>query len=294
METTSMHCGSNEDNKPYIRHPAVAGPYGFYPSKPDVLLNDIRSYIDGAEKYGESKPFGLVSPHAGYVYSGPVAGWAYRQIVDFSYKTVIVISPSHFVRLQKVSVMPAGAYQTPLGNVEIDSELASRLVEQGGEGMELSLNGHLNSGMGSVEHALEVQLPFLQVVLGDFKLVPIIIGNTGWDLCRQLGRALAEVVDDDILIVASSDLSHFHPYKQAMTIDQNVINAIQAGDGATIAEGCRAGALEACGGTPIASLLAAAKENEKTQIEILRHANSGDVPGGSKDQVVGYLAAAVY
>lgn len=283
-----------DGKKPYLRPPAVAGSYGFYPSKPDVLRSDVQNYINKAKLFGASRPFGLISPHAGYVYSGHVAGWAYRQIVDFSYKTVIVISPSHFIPLSSVSVMPEGAYQTPLGNVEVDSELAAQLVKSGGGSIELSMTGHTNHKWESAEHALEVQLPFLQVVLGDFKLVPVIIGNTGWRLCKQLGKALADVVNDDALIVASSDLSHFHPYKRAIAIDQNVISAIKAGDAHAVAEGCRTGAFEACGGAPIASLLFAAKEKKKNQIEILRHANSGDVTGVQKDKVVGYLAAAVY
>ncbi len=294
MGKSNSSDGFFKGRKPYLRPAAVAGPYGFYPSKPDVLKSDIQGFIDDAKPFNNEKPFGLISPHAGYVYSGPVAGWAYHQIVDFSYKTAIVISPSHFIPLSSVSVMPEGAYQTPLGDVEVDSILAEQLVEYGGEDIELSLDGHQNHGWGNTEHALEVQLPFLQVVLGDFKLVPVMIGNQGWEQCQNLGKALAKVVDEDVLIVASSDLSHFHPYEQAKAIDQNVINAIKAGDAPTIAEGCRSGALEACGGAPIAALLSAARELKKNQIEILRHANSGDVPGGSKDQVVGYLAAAVY
>jgi hypothetical protein len=143
------------------------------------------------------------------------------------------------------------------------------------------------------EHSLEVQLPFLQVTLGDFKLVPVIVGSGGWEVCRILGEALAKVCDENTLIVASTDLSHYHSYDEAYRLDQNVIEAIKDLDAEAIANGCQRHEMEACGGAPVAALLAAADLKNARKVNILRHKTSGDVPGGVRNQVVGYLAAAI-
>lgn len=286
---------TQSDSSPYTRPPSVAGAHSFYPSNPSQLRDQINHYLEQADLLEEEPPLGLIVPHAGYIYSGPVAGWAYKQIVGHRYDTVIVIAPSHFEPFSYAAVMPAGAYQTPLGEVPVDDELVKELVKAGEKVMEISLQGHLNRGSGLSEHSLEVQLPFLQIVLADFKLVPIVVGGSGWNLCRKIGEAVAKIARGrKVLIVASSDLSHYHSYDKAYQLDQAVIDRIQTMDAEGLAEGCHSGILEACGGVPIAATMTAAGLMSAKNVKILRHATSGDVTGGMRDQVVGYLAAAFY
>ncbi len=278
----------------YVRPPTVAGPRGFYPAEPHVLRTQITHHLDSAEYIEDLPPFGLIAPHAGYIYSGPVAGWAYRQVVGRIYDVVVVLAPSHFEMFPFASVMPRGVYRTPLGDVPVESDVAREFANAAAGAAELSFKGHYANG-GPSEHSLEVQLPFLQVALGDFKLVPVIVGGGGWDLCHRLGAALAAVARSrDVLLVASSDLSHYHDYDTAYRLDRELIARVEAMDGEGVAEGCRSRHLEACGGSPIAAVLAAADRFGARRVRILRHATSGDVPGGMRDQVVGYLAAAVY
>lgn len=285
---------SKNENISYTRQPAVAGPMGFYPSDPRKLRHLVQTFIDEAQSLVETEPYGLIAPHAGYVYSGPVAGWAYRQVVNLDFETVIVISPSHFQAFPFISVLPGGAYETPLGSVQIDSDLARKLIDAGGALIQASRSGHENTGLGRSEHALEVQLPFLQVALGDFNLIPVVMGRIDWKHCSALAAAIADIYSErKILVVASSDLSHYHSYNEAYALDRDVIDAIEGGDGKEVFDGCLTGSLEACGGAPIAALLESANHCGPNEIRILRHATSGDVPSGMRDQVVGYLAAAV-
>ncbi len=285
---------SRDETEEFRRRPAAAGATRFYPSDPKLLREVVTGYINEAELLGEEEIFGLIAPHAGYVYSGPVAGWAYRQVSGRRYETVIVLAPSHFEPFSFASVMPRGVYRTPLGDVQVDERLAHALSDKGKDWIQLSLQGHtVTGGMG--EHSLEVQLPFLQVALGEFKLVPVVIGGVDWELCLLLGQALAEAIDDgDVLVVASSDLSHYHSYDQAYRLDSQVIERVEALDARGLAEGCRSRELEACGAAPISALLTAAELIGAKQVRILRHRTSGDVKGGMRDQVVGYLAAAIY
>jgi len=279
----------------YSRPPVVAGAQGFYPSDPAKLTRDVKDYISSAETKRPAKPLGLIAPHAGYVFSGPVAGWAYRQIEGHSYDSVVVLSPSHAELIPFASVMTSGEYITPLGAVPVDGELADYLLSTTDSLVQGSLKGHLNHGWGVSEHALEVQLPFLQVALGDFKLVPIIVGDTSWAGCKSLAEGLAKVMSNyNVLIVASSDLSHYHSYNEAYARDREVIAAIRNGQAQEIAEKCQTQQLEACGGAPIAAMLAVAEMSGGCEVEILRHRTSGDVPYGSRGQVVGYMAAALY
>lgn len=274
-----------------IREPYNAG--RFYPSDPVELRRIVTGYIDAAPVVKENRPDGIISPHAGYVYSGHVAGHAYRQLVGHSYDSVVVLAPSHFEPLNYMSIMPEGFYQTLLGDVAINSELAEEITQKH-DRFRLSYDGHLVGKGGYSEHSLEVQIPFLQVALNEFKLVPIIIGNGCLDPIEELGQVLAEIMTDrNVLLVASTDLSHFHGYNDANRIDGRIIELIKARDVSAIVRGCRNRDVEACGYLPVAVLLSAL-ESERTHVEILKYANSGDVVDGSHDRVVGYLAASVY
>ena len=275
-----------------VRYPAVAGQ--FYTNDPKVLRKEIEGFLEKAEYFPHLEPFAIVAPHAGYVYSGWIAGYSYRQVMDKDYETVVVISPSHVDWFDFSAVMAAGYYRTPLGDIPVDENLAMEICGESAK-VSASLKGHFSERGGRGEHALEVQLPFLQVALNKFKLVPIVMGNQSYENCRELGEALAgAIAGKRVLIVASSDLSHFHEYEEANRLDQNFIELLESFDPEKICSELALKKVEACGGGPIAAAMIAGELLGAEGIKVIKHANSGDVQYGSKDQVVGYLAAVVY
>jgi len=269
-----------------IRKPAVAGM--FYPGEKHTLKRQIEQLLSGTEtKRIDGKIFGIISPHAGYMYSGPVAAEAYNQLIGRQYDYVAVISPSHRDYISGVSVFNGLAYETPLGNVPIAIDLANKLINSN-ENFFSSFAGHRQ------EHALEVQLPFLQSVLADFKLIPIVMGEQDYDLCKALGDALAEILEQhNALIVASSDLSHFHSYSEAERLDSIIVEYVNHFDELGLAEDLKSGVCEACGGGPMISAMIACKILGVNNISVLKYMNSGDVIADRRE-VVGYLAAAIY
>ena len=281
---------SEDDFSGKIRPPAVAGQ--FYTGNPAALRREVESYINSAEYFPGCEPIALVSPHAGYMFSGAVAGCGFRQVEGRRYDAVVVISPSHMDYFSFSAVMESGAYRTPLGDIPIQAELAKEISEYSPL-IRLSDRGHSSSSRaGRGEHALEVQLPFLQVALGDFKLVPIIMGDQKWEQCLALGEALAAALQGKkALIVASSDLSHFHPYDEANRLDSAFIELVEAFDPRRLCDELQSKKVEACGGGPIAAAMVAAKKLGATGVKSLKHANSGDVPVAGKESVVGYLSA---
>ena len=197
-----------------IKQPAVAG--AFYPASALKLSRQIAGYLTQARPPEiDGRIDVLISPHAGYVYSGAVAAYGYKAIQDKKYKSVIIIGPSHFADFDGISVYPKGVWRTPLGDAGIDSELSAALIKS-------NPKIYFYPAAFGREHSLEVQLPFLQRVLKDFKIVPIALRRLSYEDCQVLSRALADAVGqrDDVLLVASTDLSHFHPYNQACAIDQ--------------------------------------------------------------------------
>jgi AmmeMemoRadiSam system protein B/AmmeMemoRadiSam system protein A len=273
------------------RKPAVAGQ--FYPADSLELSRELSGYFKNAKKESiPGKIVGLISPHAGYMYSGQVAAYAYKLLEGFSYETVVVISPSHIAYFPGASVYNGGAYQTPLGTIPIDTTLAGEIAGVS-ERVFLSDQGHAFVGQRG-EHAIEVELPFLQLVLGKFKLVSIVIGDQDWATCEALAHALTKSLKGkSVLMVASSDLSHYHPYDQAEELDSVVIKHVNAYDPEGLFDELSAGACEACGGSPITTVLLAAKGLGADKAKVVKYANSGDVTG-DKSAVVGYLAAVVY
>lgn len=267
-----------------VRQPAVAG--AFYDADPDVLRRHVDSLLDqarGATVKGSIK--GLVSPHAGYMYSGSTAAVGYRLLRGKSYDAVILVGPSHREFFTGASIYPGDSYRTPLGDVPVHKEMRDELVKEGGTIM-LSDAGHRG------EHCLEVQLPFLQRVLGEFSIVPIIIGNQRREFCLALGNALAKAASRrNVLLVASSDLSHYHPYDEAVKLDRQVIGLVEALDDITMMDQIEEERIEACGGGPVVSVMHAAKLLGANRSQVLFYCNSGDVTG-DKDAVVGYLSAA--
>ncbi len=270
-----------------IRKPAVAG--AFYPAEKEALDQKIAIYLENSRPVEiVSNVFGLIVPHAGYIYSGGVAARAYRQIVDRDFDIVVVISPSHRIYFEEVSVYGGDAYETPLGIIEVDKEKARKLAAMSPNIIVSDLGHEID------EHALEVQLPFLQHILYDFKLLPIVMGNQDAANIKALSDALAELLKDcNALIVASSDLSHFHNYDKATLLDKVVVEDINQFDDTKLAQDLAANTCEMCGGGPVLATMKACKKLGANKAKVLLYRNSGDV-SGEKDQVVGYLAGMLY
>jgi hypothetical protein len=276
----------------YVRPPAVAG--AFYPAAPAELAKTLADFFHRAPKPRlASKPLAIIAPHAGYVYSGQIAAAAYKLLEGENYHTVVVISPSHAALFDAVVAFDGRAYSTPLGEVPINKAFSAKLAAAC-DVVELSGRGHLK-GPGRSEHALEVQLPFLQLTLGKFDLVALVMGDQDPGTCARLGEALAEVIgqDDGVLIVASSDLSHFHSSSKASRFDSLARRDIETLDYHSLAENLATHKTEACGGGPIIAAMIAATRLGADSVEITGFGDSGDA-SGDKSNVVGYLSAVIY
>ncbi len=269
-----------------IREPAVAGT--FYPARAQDLkkmVNGFLEQVNPMELNGEL--IALVVPHAGFVFSGYVAAHSYRQLEGKEFDTIILIGDSHRVRFPGVSIGNYSAYRTPLGDVKVDRILAERLINEN-EKIRFLPQAHKR------EHSLEVQLPFLQTVLKDFKIVPIIMGERSLETCKILRDALIEhTKGKNVLFIASTDLSHFHPYEKAIEIDRRAILAMGKLDGELLFEGLQRGEYELCGGAATVTTMLIAEKLGADQVTLLKYANSGDVPFGDKSRVVGYAAMAI-
>ncbi len=278
------------DEKPRVRQPAVAGE--FYPAQPD----ELRQMLDGLLAQAAAQPVpervvALIAPHAAYIYSGGVAAESYALLKGRKIERVVVIAPSHYESFPFASVYEGDAYATPLGEIPVDRDFAAKLAKLSPL-IQLSSRGHIPTQQQG-EHALEVQLPFLQRVLGEFKLVPIVMGEQTYEVERALGVSLAKMLKGtDTLIVASSDLSHFHPYGEATRVDQKTLKAIERWDYLSLSQNFETRVWEACGGGPIVAAMIAAQRLGASQAKILKYANTGDVTG-DRSRVVGYGAVAL-
>lgn len=269
----------------YVRPPQVAG--YFYPADPDKLKKDINVLLENSKPEKKvDKIFGIVSPHAGYIYSGKTAAHVYKLLAGKNYKRVIIISPSHAEYFRGVSVFEGDAYETPLGLIEVDKKFAEKLVN-GSKNVFKGFEGHKN------EHALEVQLPFLQSVLSNFKIVPLVMGDQSRETIDALAKRLAETVDDETLVVASSDMSHHHSKSEAYQLDSIVEKRINDFDFENLQRDLDFHNCEACGGGPIVALMKAAALRNINHSAVIHRSDSGDVTGDT-DGVVGYLSAVVY
>jgi len=262
---------------PAVRHAAVQGL--FYPSAPHELREQVERFLSGTadeDVTTHPRPKLLIAPHAGYVYSGPIAASAYallRHPDAPPIRRVVLLGPAHRVWVNGLAAPQADAFQTPLGQIPIDREMLDRIAD---------LPQVIRSDQAHAqEHSIEVHLPFLQAALGDFTLVPLVVGDTG-------GAAVAEVLErlwggDETLIVISSDLSHYLPYAKAKLADKATVQRILRFDaGLTSHEACGSGAING-------ALLAARRHGLKPRMLDLR--NSGDT-AGNHDRVVGYGAIA--
>ncbi|MFH1863206.1 MAG: AmmeMemoRadiSam system protein B [bacterium] len=275
-----------------IRHPAVAG--SWYSDNPMTLRRELEGYLERAEDFQLHDVAGLVSPHAGYIYSGAVAAYSYKQIVGNQYDVVVIVTPSHAERFYFASVYGRGGYLTPLGLIPVDVETAQQIA-RGGDLVKISDQGHRQEHLAQQEHSLEIQLPFLQVALGDFKLVPIVMGDQNDEIVHALAAALANALKGKkALLVASSDLSHFHNYDQANRTDSGFVKLVGDYNAVGLLRALDSHQVEACGGGPVCAVMEACKMLGAESVRVLKYANSGDVPRGDKSRVVGYLAAAFF
>lgn len=269
-----------------VRKTAVAG--SFYPADPEVLSRQVREFLSrapGEKVSGEI--IALVSPHAGYVYSGQVAAYAFRLVAGMKFEAAVVVAPSHRTYFQGASVYNGGGYETPLGILPVAKELCRRLAEENSL-IRLDAQAH------SREHALEVQLPFLQETLGSVKVVPIILGDQSYHTCEGVARAIAATLrGKKVLLVASTDLSHFHPYDRAVALDKAILEDLQSLDAEKLGRDLDAGKGEACGGGAVITVMLAAKDLGADRARVLKYLNSGDVTG-DRSGVVGYGAAVFY
>ena len=265
-----------------VRPPAVAGQ--FYPGRADVLLRDIREYT--STKTEQQPALGCIVPHAGYMYSGHVAGALYASLK--LPKRFVILCPNHTGVGAPLAINSEGAWETPLGEVSIDSELAQSLKEKFSLLTEDSL-AH------QTEHALEVQLPFLQALAADFSFVPITVGTGRLEVLQALGKVIAQAIqssEQPAMVIASSDMNHYESDAATRVKDQKAIDRIFALDPEGLHETVQREHITMCGYGPAVVMLTAAKALGATRAELVKYATSGDV-SGDKDWVVGYAGIAI-
>jgi len=281
-----------------IRNPAVAGQ--FYPGDADELRNEVEHLLQTVStsvrrrKKTAGEVIAGVVPHAGYMYSGAVAAKFYLLLANTESPLVFIIAPSHREYFSAISVFCGMAYRTPLGDLPVNYQMADALLSRG-EPFINSWQGHRG------EHALEVQLPFLQMLstnltgsLTNMQIVPIVMGDQRPEFCEQLGAALAEILNDRrALIIASSDLSHYHTHQEAQKLDRRILQCVKKLSPERLLDELENGRAEACGGGAIAATMMAARRLGATAGEILDYRDSSAV-SGEEGQVVGYLSAAFY
>ncbi len=266
-----------------VREPAVAGM--FYPGLSAVLRRDVEQLLREARpQKPEGTLMALISPHAGYVYSGSTAAMGYRLLTSVRFDSVVIVGPSHREYFDGISVFSGDAYRTPLGDVPVDRELREELLKQSDDIVMSSL-GHRS------EHAIEVQLPFLQTVARGFMFLPIVMGNQRRQYCENFADALARAVGKrNVLLIASSDLSHYHPHDVAVRLDRQVIESVEGFNADGLMDQLERNEVEACGGGPIVAVMKTAQKLGADRSHILQYRTSGDITG-EKDAVVGYLSA---
>jgi len=269
-----------------VRESAIAG--SWYADNPGILKKEIHKYLDRVTIPSLGGDLvGLVVPHAGYMYSGSVAAFAYKLLEDQPFNRVLVLAPSHRVHFKGASVYDLGGYRTPLGVAPLDLELIDALLQ------DESVVGR-DPRPHTQEHSLEIQLPFLQVVLKDFLLTPVIMGDQSFSFCSRLSEAIVKACEGKkVLLVASSDLSHYHSYDEAKKLDQIAMSYVQEFSPEKLSTALDEGKCEACGSGPIMTVMLSAAKLGADSARVLNYANSGDVTG-DRQGVVGYMAVALF
>ncbi len=268
-----------------VRHPAVAGQ--FYPRNPDKLRAEVKSFTQNKEQAPPLAALGCVAPHAGYVYSGHVAGAVYARLE--LPQTFIIMCPNHTGMGTPLSIMSEGEWETPLGNVVIDNELASKLKAR------CSLLSE-DAGAHRYEHAVEVQLPFLQARIEHAAFVPIAVGTSRFDTLQSLGKAIGETLagaGKPVLVIASSDMNHYESDSVTRRKDERAIERILALDPHGLYEVVTRENVSMCGYGPTVAMLTATSILGAKSAELIKYATSGDI-SGERDAVVGYAGIAVW
>ena len=260
-----------------LRTPAVAGQ--FYPGQARELADTVKGYL--ACEVRPEPALAVVCPHAGYIYSGATVGKVLARVAIP--ERVVILGPNHRGLGGPVAVMSQGAWQTPLGEVELDRELGAKFIAHCPLAEEDPLAHRF-------EHSLEVQVPFLQALREDFKLTPIVIGGLRWDECQQAGKALARSVmevGEPVLLFSSTDMNHYESDHVSRQKDQKALERVLALDPKGLYQVVTGGNISMCGVLPTAIVLVAAMEMGATQAELVDYTNSGETTG-DRQQVVGY------
>lgn len=266
-----------------LRAPVVAG--RFYPARPEILREDLDSYVIRADQ--PIRATGCVVPHAGYMYSGKVAGEVYGALE--LPESFIILCPNHSGYGKNQAAYSSGEWLTPLGRVPIDQELAAAVLRECPAVSE-------DATAHAQEHSLEVQLPFLQHLLPRFAFVPIALGGVSFEELERLGQGLARAIAANsrrAMIVASSDMNHYEPDSQTRAKDREAIERILALDARGLADTLRRTKNTMCGYGPVIAMLTAARNLGATRGALVRYATSADA-GGPREQVVGYAGIVVY
>ncbi len=264
-----------------IRLPAVAGT--FYPGETSKLQIMLKELFSQAEKKDiKGRIIGIISPHAGYPYSGGTAAKGYKQLEGKHFDTIILVGPSHHALFKASSVYKTGGWRTPLGIVPIDEDIVNKLIDED-KTIDYYPQAHTN------EHSLEVQVPFLQTILDNFKIVPIVIGDQSPALCEILANAIVKVCrDKNILLVASTDLYHGYSYDECYSSDSLVLKTVGKFDIDGFKELYTSRENVGCGAGPVYTILLAAKALGGNDCILIEHTTSGDVTGNKNDYIVGY------
>ena len=276
-----------------IRRPCVAG--AFYPADPERLKNAIQECFTHRlgpgklleQKSHDRKIVSVVCPHAGYMYSGPTAAHSYHQLAsEASPDSIVVLGPNHTGLGGPVSIWGTGSWDTPLGRAPVDEELA-KAIFKASDFIDMDETAHLR------EHSIEVQLPFLQYIYGKVRIVPICMGFQDLETSRKVGWAIAEASKEkDVLILASTDLTHMESKSSAAAKDRGVTDRIASMDEAALQSWVRSQRVTMCGYGPVSAVLVASKLLGANKAEILSYSTSGDITGDTSS-VVGYAAAKI-
>lgn len=287
-----LSCSSSSSEE--VRKSAVAG--AFYPADKKELKDTINEFLDNARQTEiNGRIFALVAPHAGYVYSGHVAAYSFKHLIGCKVNSVVIMCNSHTAHFRGIAIDDSDCWETPLGTVKIDKNLADKLVKKGESII-------YDSTVHGRDHTLEMQVPFLQVALEkDFKIVPILFGNTHDDSYKELARLLAASLGNNDIVIVSTDMSHYPGYEDANNIDQRTLEVVKQKDIHVLEEYISAvEALRIPGEQTLMCGIDAMKTAIELcnilggEIEILKYANSGDVEIGDKTRVVGYGSAVMY
>lgn len=263
----------------------------FYPMEKNSLDKMIEGYLEDAKtvrlKEGE-KAIGFISPHAGYVYSGNVAAWVYKQFINQEIDLIVIFGNSHHYYYEGASLGFFKNYETPLGILGVDFHIIKRLLKRKSNILHFYPKAHLS------DHCIEVQVPFIQKVKKNVKILPVLFGNGSFENVRKVVDIIwTEIENTNVVFVASTDLSHYHSYNEAVKIDKNTIEIISELDTSLFEKNYKTKKIELCGSCAVYALIYVAEKKQNCRFSVLKYANSGDVPNGNKKCVVGYLAGMI-